>query len=102
MTAFVKSQLPDAINTVEELLVWASSILAELNAGTKVQVDRSNVLRAVDARPALLENEPVDPERFGIAAYIPLEPTWRGRKPWFNGVKELSTDAIPSAYTSNS
>lgn len=102
MTSFTKAQLPDAINTVEELLVWSSSILAELNAGDKVQVDRSNILRVVDARPALLENEPTDPERFGIAAYIPLEPTWRGKKPWFNGVKELSTDVIPTAYTANS
>jgi hypothetical protein len=102
MTSFTKDQLPSAINTVEELFVWSASVLAELNSGTKVQVDRSNILRVVDARPALLENEPDDPERFGVAGYIPLEPTWRGKKAWFNGVKEISTDPIPSAYSANS
>ena len=102
MTAFQKSQLPDGINTLEEVFVWSASALAEINANKKVQVDRSNILRVIDARPALLENEPVDPERFGIAGYIPLEPSWRGRKAWFNGVKELSTDPIPTSYTVNS
>jgi hypothetical protein len=102
MTAFSKEQLPDAINTVEELLVWAASVLAEINADQEVTVDRNSNLRVCDARPSLLEFATTDPERFGIAAYLPLYPSWRRKKVWFNGVKELSTTGIPTDYTLNS
>jgi len=101
MTAFTKGQMPDSINTVEEVFVWAASILAELNAAEQVAVDRNSTLRVCDARPALLEFATTDPERFAVAAYIPLNPTWRTNKAWFNGVKEFSTTTIPANYSAN-
>jgi hypothetical protein len=102
MTAFNKSQMPDAINTLEEVLVWCASILAELTAGQTVAIDRSNTARIIDARPALLEQALTDPERFAVVAYLPLEPTWRRKKAWNNGIKEVTTESIPPDYSLNS
>lgn len=101
MTSFTKDQLPNSINTVEEVLAWSASILAELNAEQLIQIDRSNKIMVCDTRPALVTTEAVDPERFAVSAYLPLQPDWRTKKAWMNGVKELSTDAIPTVYTVN-
>jgi hypothetical protein len=102
MSPFSVANIPSNVNTVEELFIWCASILAELNPNVIVQTGVGAVEPVVTAQSYRFPNQDTDPERFVIAAYIPLLPGWRGSgKIWSSGIKEISQSAIPVGYTSN-
>lgn len=102
MTAFTTGNIPSNVNTLEELLVWCASALAEVNPSATVQTSPSTIEQAVTAQTYRFANQTTNPERFVVVAYVPLAAAWRGQgKIWSNGVSEISTTALPTGYTAN-
>lgn len=102
MTAFSPANIPSNVDTLEELLVWAGSALAEVNPNVNIQTTQSQAEPVVSAQTFRFENQPTDPERFIVVAYLPLNANWRSAgKVWSTGIKEISAAALPAGYTTN-
>lgn len=97
MTAFSRNDLPDSVNTVEKLLVWSASILAEAYPNLFVQSRPGELEPTVNLLPLRLQHEETNPLRATILAYLPLEVNWRNER-LFKTVKELGTVPIPNSY----
>lgn len=102
MTAFTPANIPSNVNTLEELAVWAVSALAEINPTASITTAPGIAETVVSAYPFTFRNQPTNPERMVLVAYLPLVPGWRSvGKLFSNGVSEISTTALPSSYTTN-
>lgn len=102
MTAFVAANIPSNVDTVEELLVWCASALAEVNPTTNIQTGAGTAEPVVSAQTFNFVSESTDPQRFVVVAYIPLTANWRSEgKIWSTGIAEISSNALPAGYTSN-
>lgn len=97
MTTLTKTQIPDSINTVERLLLWASFILQKNNP-TKAIVEQPNtdpvnvatltVFRADDQSMRILSRIDLEIESNYAESLLPL---------WLSA-KELSNTSIPADY----
>ena len=102
MTAFTTANIPSNVNTLEELAVWAISALAEINPTATITTAPGTAETIVSAYPFTFRNQPTNPERMVLVAYLPLVPGWRSvGKLFSNGVSEISTTALPASYTTN-
>lgn len=97
MTAFSPSDLPGTVNTVEKLLIWSGSVLAELYPNLLVQSRYGELEPVVNILPVRLQYEENNPLRVALLSYVPLEPNWRNAR-LFLAAKELGTAPIPNAY----
>lgn len=102
MTSFTPANIPSNVNTLEELAVWAISALAEINPTATLTTSPGTAETVVSAYPFTFRNQPTNPERMVLVAYLPLVAGWRSvGKLFANGVTELSTTALPASYTTN-
>lgn len=102
MTAFSPTNIPSNVSTIEELLVWAASALAEINPNVGIDTSPSLNEPVVTAQTFRFANQATNPERFVVVAYLPLAGNWRSvGKPWSNGILEISAAALPALYTTN-
>lgn len=102
MTAFTTANIPSNVNTLEELAVWVISALAEINPTATLTTAPNVAETVVSAYPFTFRNQPTNPERMVLVAYLPLVPGWRSvGKLFSNGVSEISTTALPASYTTN-
>lgn len=100
MVAFAPSNIPPSVGTVEELIVWAGSILAELTPSDTIQTDRNTLEPVATCQTFRFANEPGVKERVVVAAYVPLNTSWRGAgRFWEGGLGDLSSSAIPGNYS---
>jgi len=100
MTTFNPAQLPNTVNTVEEVLAWSGSVLAEVNPNKFLATTAASLEPVVQVQTFRFTHEDVSPERLVVIAYLPLVPNWRSQgKLWSNGVAEISTAAIPPAFS---
>lgn len=99
MTAFVTSDIPASVTTVEELAAWSCSILAELNPALSLQTSAAALETVAAVQTFDFQFQQENPERLVCLVYLPLLPTWRGTgKIWANGIATLSDTAIPAVY----
>jgi hypothetical protein len=102
MTAFVPTNIPSNVNTLEELHAWSGMALAEINPSLTVQTSAGAVERAIQAQTFEFRNQSTNPERLIIVSYMNLLPTWRGAgKLYSSGIAEFSTTALPASFTVN-
>lgn len=100
MVAFAPSNIPTTVGTVEELAVWAISILAELTPDVSIATDRNTLEPVATCQTFRFANEVTQKERVVLAAYVPLTAGWRGAgKFWDGGIDTLSSATIPASYT---
>lgn len=99
MTAFNPSLLPPSINTVEELAVWAISILSELNPSLSIMESPGRPVKQAEIAPFYLESAATPSWAWIGRIVLTMPSTWRqgNAKPW-DGVQELSSAAIPAGY----
>jgi len=101
MTAFSASDLPSSVTTVEELVVWATSILRDLNRDHAVVTGPSTTTPSISSAPYEQPADTSSRYRWLCYLYVPLSPDWiAAGRPWEGGVQTFSDDPIPSAYTS--
>lgn len=102
MTAFAPANIPSNVNTLEELLAWAASALAEINPTSTVQTNAGSIERAVQVQTFEFRAQATNPERLIVVAYLPLAAGWRSQGKLFgSGIAEISQVPLPAAYTSN-
>lgn len=102
MTAFSTANIPSNVGTVEEVLAWAASAIAEINPNVLIQANAGSTEPLCTVQTFRFPNQEVDPERLVIVAYLPLLPNWRSAgKAWSAGIKEVSQTALPAGFTSN-
>jgi hypothetical protein len=99
MTAFTTSLLPTSINTVEELAVWALSVLSELNPTLTIVESAGRSVRQAEIAPFWLESASTPTWAWIGRVVITMPTTWRQgtARPW-DGVQELTATAIPTGY----
>lgn len=100
MVAFVKSDIPDSINTLEKLAVWAGTVLNDLHTGLSVVESSDYMERAAQSAPYLITA--VDPAVWRVITRtsIELQPQWRRSGKIWEYAKELSTQSIPTEFKS--
>lgn len=100
MTAFSTADLPASVNTVEKLVVWAGSILAEVNPNATAIEGPGVSARTATCVPYFIPEGPPTPEyRLILRQSLLLEGDWRTGKMWEN-ISNISSAAIPTAYKS--
>lgn len=101
MVAFSKADLPDSINTVEKLELWAVTLLQHLNPTTTVIEAAGSTDRAVVSQPWFITADATPKWRVISRSSIEVNSNWqRGGKIW-NFAVELSSATIPSEFKSN-
>ena len=101
MVAFAPANIPASVTTVEELLVWSASILAQVAPSETVQTTPGAVERAVQVQTFEFRSQETNPERCVIVAYLPLTASWRSAGKLFaEGIGVLSSAALPASFTS--
>lgn len=98
MTAFAKAQLPDTVDSVEKLVAWGTSILAELYPIPSITVSTGNAERVAQQNTFYFTANSPPTERLVNVAYLPVAGTWRADKPW-KSAQPLGNSDIPAAYS---
>jgi hypothetical protein len=101
MTAFTTANIPSSVNTLEELMCWAASAIAEINPTVTVQTSSSTAEPVCSCQPFRFANQATNPERLVVVAYLPLTAPWRSAGKLFGTLGEVSQTALPAAYTTN-
>lgn len=101
MTAFLTTDIPNSVNTVEELLIWAASILSEQYAELTVIESPGKPNRQITCSPYYLGSA-TDPGWYVIArATLKVNDSWRQSGRLFEEVNEVGSLPIPNGYTVN-
>jgi hypothetical protein len=101
MTAFVPSDLPAEVNTVEKLHVWASSVLGNLYTDATVIEAPGTGVRVVSCGPYLLTAETPSTWRFISRLTLALDKNWVGaNNQLWNSVQEIGQAPIPVSFKS--
>jgi hypothetical protein len=99
MTAFAVANIPSNVNTLEELLAWCASAIAEVNPSVTIQTSQASAEPICTCQTFRFASQTTNPERLVVVAYLPLTQNWRSQgKIWSN---EISATALPAGYTSN-
>ena len=98
MVAFAPSDLPGSLNTVEELAVWALSILSENYPLNTVVESPGRPARQVTCSPYYMSS--ADPVGWYVIGRFCLKvnDSWRQSGQLFTQVNEIGTLPIPSGY----
>jgi hypothetical protein len=101
MVAFAPANIPNTVTTVEELMAWSASVLAQVSPTESIQTTAGAVERVVQVQTFEFRSEENNPERLVIVGYLPLTPAWRSAgKIWAEGIGIVSNAALPSTFTS--
>lgn len=99
MTAFVPSDLPANIDTVEEVAAWACSALAEINPTVEVATSPGQLEPVATVQTFAYASQQTNPQRLICVLYLPLNQDWRSAgKVYSGGVAEISGGALPPAF----
>jgi hypothetical protein len=102
MSAFTPANLPSGVGTVEELVAWGVSALAQINDGLLIQTSAGQTEPVAQAQTFRFPFITTAPQRLICVAYLPLVENWRsGGKLWDKGIGEISNIALPPEYTTN-
>jgi len=97
MTAFTKTQLPDSVDSLEELAVWAISTLAYINADTTAIEGPGISERAAQAGIFYVETD--KKYRFLGRVSIQMSPEYlSGNNKLWNYAQPLATTNIPVIF----
>lgn len=97
MTAFAKSQLPDTVNTLEELATWAILALSHLNSDLIVIEGAGSTERAAQAGIFYVESD--KKYRFLGRVSIEMDKNYlSGSAGMWNYAQPLSSAAIPTIF----
>jgi len=101
MVAFSRNDLPDSVNSVEKLIVWAETLLQNLCPEvTAIEVSGS-VERISISQPWFIQAD--NPPRWRVISRssIPVSAQWqRSGKLWTHAV-DVSAATIPAEFKSN-
>lgn len=100
MTAFSTGDLPTSITTVEQLLVWASTVLNDLYPSTTVVEAVGQSQRVIESGPFYITASDPNTWRLITRSSIALAPQWRRTAKLWQHAQEIGTTAIPSEYKS--
>lgn len=101
MVAFTRADLPDSINTVEKLELWAVTLLQHLHPEYLVIEAAGGQDRAVVSQPWFINAANPPAWRIISRTSIQINSNWqRGGKIW-NFAQDLSSAAIPTEFKSN-
>jgi hypothetical protein len=99
MTAFVTSDIPASITTLEQLAVWVTTVLSVLNPETTVEEIKGQLVYVATANQFYMPDAPQG-ERYRHAARlsIKMDSAYRteANKVW-TYAQPLSTAAIPAS-----
>lgn len=102
MSAFTPANLPSGVGTVEELVAWGVSALAQINDNNLVQTAAGQIEPVVSAQTFRFPFIETNQQRLICIAYLPLTANWRsGGKLWNNGIGEISNLPLPADFTTN-
>lgn len=98
MTAFLKSQMPNTIVTMEEAVAWAGLALHTMNPTLRV-LESENISEY--AASAATFTDAAQNERLLLRINLKLQSGWQSQaqKMWM-AVQEFSNTELPSGYTS--
>ena len=97
MTAFVKTELPDAINTLERLAAYSLMALARCNPELKIIETAGLTQKAVD--PTIFAADDGTIRYIGrISLELDTDYVTDTTQPLYMKVQELSVVALPVAY----
>lgn len=101
MTAFVTGDIPPAVNTLEELVIWNLSILNELYPSTTIVEAAGRSSRMAECAPFYIDTAQTPTWAMIGRVVLPMASTWRQGvvKPWAT-ISEIGTLAIPAGYKS--
>lgn len=101
MTAFVISDIPASVNTLEELAVWSLSILNELYPATTIVEAAGRSSKMAECAPFYLDAAQTPSWVMIGRIVLPMAPTWRQGtvKPWAT-IGEIGQLSIPAGYKS--
>lgn len=99
MTAFTKTQLPDAINTLEEVAIWAISALSYVNADLKVVEGAGISERAAQAGSFYVDADQKYRFLGRVSIQMSADLLAGNQKPWLQAI-ELSTTVLPTIFSS--
>ena len=85
MTAFTTADLPASITTVEQLAVWAGSILAEVNPSLTAIEGPGSSVRAAAANSFFIPEGPPEPEYRYIVSAVGWVDARKPNNPPLNG-----------------
>ena len=100
MTAFTTSQIPSSVNTLEKLVLWATTALQYINPTTVSEEGEGFVEKAVSSNTFYVQsaNRHVFLGRVSIG--VSPDRIVGGAKHW-TYAQELSQDPIPAIFTTN-
>lgn len=101
MVAFVRTDIPDGVNTVEKLAVWVNTLLQHLHPEQMVIEAAGGSDRACISQPWYIPASNPPTWRVISRTSIAISSNWqRGGKIWVNA-QELSGSIIPTEFTQN-
>lgn len=100
MTAFIPSDIPASVNTVEEVIVWGATLMNELYPNSTVTESPGRSNRSIECAPFYLDSA-TPAGWYTIGRFVlPMPANWRqSGKPWAT-ITEIGTIAIPAGYKS--
>lgn len=101
MVAFVRTDIPDSVNTVEKLAVWAETLLQHLHPELTAIEAAGALDRVAISQPWFISVSSPPTWRVISRTSIALNANWqRGGKIW-TFAQELSAATIPSEFKTN-
>lgn len=98
MTAFAANQLPADIDSVEKLVAWGSSVLAELYKNPSIVVSPGNSERVAQQNIYYFTSNDPATERLLSVSYLPIADNWRSVGKIYKAAQSLGTSTIPASY----
>lgn len=98
MTAFAKTQLPDSVDTLEELATWAILALSHINSDTIVIEGAGSTERAAQAGVFYVESD----KKYRFLGRVSVEMSKNylsGSDGMWNYAQPLSNVEIPTIFT---
>lgn len=98
MTAFAKTQLPDSVDSLEELAVWAISALSYINADTTAIEGPGISERTAQAGIFYVESD----KKYRFLGRVSIQMSSEylsGNNKMWNYAQPLATTSIPAIFT---
>lgn len=104
MTAFVKTDIPDSVDTVEKLALWLGNLLNYLNPSASAVEGTSEEdlesVRSAQFFPYLIKKSSTEQNWQVVTRQsITINPDWQtGENKIWTYAQEISTSSIPAAF----
>lgn len=101
MTAFVTTDLPASVNTVEKLAVWSATVLNHLYPDLTAIEENGQAELTAQASPFLINAVSPSQWRNIQRLSIPLDRNWqRGNDGIWASCQDLGSSAVPTEFKS--